>query len=89
MISNTVRTVATRAVSRRAMSDAAGPKMHKAKDVWKQLETTRPPVGHPHVSLETAERGFFKKWNGDSVSVCRSEGGIALKLMMMMMNDSG
>ena len=50
MISNTVRTVATRAVSRRAMSDAAGPKLHKAKDAWKQLETTRPPEGHPHVS---------------------------------------
>ena len=48
---NTVRTVATRAVSRRAMSDAAGPKMHKAKDAWKQLESTRPPEGHPHVSF--------------------------------------
>ena len=48
-VANTVR-VATRVGSRRAMSDSAGPKMHKAKDAWKEIKSTRPPEGHPHVS---------------------------------------
>ena len=46
---STVRTVATRVGAKRTMSTT--PKMHKAKDVWKQLESTRPPEGHPHVSI--------------------------------------
>lgn len=51
VISNTIRVASRRAVSsRRNMSDAAGgPRMHKAKDTWKELQATRPPVGHPHV----------------------------------------
>jgi hypothetical protein len=46
---STVRTVASRVGAKRTMSTT--PKMHKAKDVWKQLESTRPPQGHPHVSF--------------------------------------
>mmetsp|Transcript_18393 Transcript_18393/g.21216 ORF Transcript_18393/g.21216 Transcript_18393/m.21216 type:complete len:92 (+) Transcript_18393:67-342(+) len=48
---NTVRTVATRVGSKRAMS-SAGPRMHKAKDAWSELQTTRPPEGHPHNVFE-------------------------------------
>ena len=47
---NAVRTAATRIGTKRAMSDAAGPKMHKAKDAWKQIHATRPVDPHPHVS---------------------------------------
>eukprot|EP00558_Chaetoceros_sp_UNC1202_P014502 CAMPEP_0197233654 /NCGR_PEP_ID=MMETSP1429-20130617/1662_1 /TAXON_ID=49237 /ORGANISM="Chaetoceros sp., Strain UNC1202" /LENGTH=90 /DNA_ID=CAMNT_0042691947 /DNA_START=27 /DNA_END=296 /DNA_ORIENTATION=+ len=45
---NTMRTAATRMGTRRAMSDATGPKMHKAKDAWKQINATRPVDPHPH-----------------------------------------
>mmetsp|Transcript_830 Transcript_830/g.994 ORF Transcript_830/g.994 Transcript_830/m.994 type:complete len:93 (-) Transcript_830:2677-2955(-) len=36
----------SRVCSKRQMSD--GPKLHKAKDVWAQLEGTRPKDPHPH-----------------------------------------
>ena len=49
VINNTIRT-ASRVVSKRTMSDAAGPRMHKAKTAWKEIQATRPPEGHPHVS---------------------------------------
>ena len=31
-------------VARRAQSTGAAPKMHRAKDAWKELESTRAPV---------------------------------------------
>lgn len=42
-----VRTIAQRATSKRTMSSA--PKMHKAKDLWPELQKTRPVDPHPHV----------------------------------------
>ena len=50
MLSNTAARTASRLGARRAMSDAAGPKMHKAKDAWKVISETRPVDPHPHVS---------------------------------------
>lgn len=43
---------AARVGSRRTMSTAAAPKMHKYKDVAPELVKTRPPPGHEHVSRE-------------------------------------
>ena len=51
MIANTIVRAASRAGARRAMSDAGGPKMHKAKDAWKTIHATRPVDPHPHVSM--------------------------------------
>ena len=50
MIANATIRAAARAGSRRPMSAVAAPKMHKAKDAWAELQKTRPPPGHPHVS---------------------------------------
>jgi hypothetical protein len=46
-----VRTT-NRAVTRRAQSTGASPKMHRAKDAWAELEATRAPKDHDdhHVS---------------------------------------
>merc|ERR1719491_1056571 len=44
----TIRAVASRMGAQRAASGTTGPRMHKAKDAWSELQTTRPPVGHPH-----------------------------------------
>lgn len=41
--------VISRIGSRRQMSDA--PRMHKAKDAWKDMVATRPVDPHPHVSI--------------------------------------
>jgi len=50
MIAHRALAAATsRAYAKRSMSDA--PKMHKAKDVWRQIEATRPKDDHPHVSM--------------------------------------
>merc|ERR1711862_636816 len=47
MIAHRALAAATsRAYAKRSMSDA--PKMHKAKDVWRQIEATRPKDDHPH-----------------------------------------
>ena len=50
LVSSTVRAATSRIGARRAMSESAGPRTHKAKDVWAELQATRPPEGHPHVS---------------------------------------
>ena len=50
VVTNTVRTAARVGAVKRTMSDAAGPRMHKAKDTWSAIKETRPPEGHPHVS---------------------------------------
>mmetsp|Transcript_4557 Transcript_4557/g.9003 ORF Transcript_4557/g.9003 Transcript_4557/m.9003 type:complete len:91 (+) Transcript_4557:139-411(+) len=52
MIANAALRNAARASSRRPMSSAAQPKMHKAKDVWSEIKATRPPEGHPHTVFE-------------------------------------
>ena len=56
MIANTAIRAAARVGSRRPMSTVAAPKMHKAKDAWSELQKTRPPPGHPHVSETLARR---------------------------------
>mmetsp|Transcript_11830 Transcript_11830/g.17941 ORF Transcript_11830/g.17941 Transcript_11830/m.17941 type:complete len:91 (-) Transcript_11830:351-623(-) len=48
MISNTAARTASRMVSKRAMSSAGGPKLHKAKDAWQTIAATRPVDPHPH-----------------------------------------
>mmetsp|Transcript_15536 Transcript_15536/g.19714 ORF Transcript_15536/g.19714 Transcript_15536/m.19714 type:complete len:94 (-) Transcript_15536:334-615(-) len=50
VLKNAVRT-ASRAGSKRAMmsTESTGPRMHKAKDAWKEIQATRPPEGHPHL----------------------------------------
>ena len=49
MLSTAVRNTA-RVSSRRPMSTAATPKIHKYKDAAPELMKTRPPPGHDHVS---------------------------------------
>jgi hypothetical protein len=41
------------------MSDA--PKMHKAKDVWKDMVATRPVDPHPHVSIFPVCSSYLQK----------------------------
>lgn len=53
--SNAIRSASRAMVPNRAMSNAAAPRLHKAKDAWKELKSTRPPEGHPHVSKPTVE----------------------------------
>lgn len=56
--------IARRAVARfapnaqRSMSTAT-PKTHKAKDVWTQIEATRPKDPHPHVGYSLLLSWFF------------------------------
>mmetsp|Transcript_7838 Transcript_7838/g.14126 ORF Transcript_7838/g.14126 Transcript_7838/m.14126 type:complete len:91 (-) Transcript_7838:275-547(-) len=49
-VAKTAAQAAVRAGSR-AMSDSAGPKLHRAKDAWKVIEATR-PVSHAHLCFE-------------------------------------
>ena len=37
---------ANQVIARRAQSTGAAPKMHRAKDAWKELESTRAPIDH-------------------------------------------
>lgn len=53
IVSTVARTAVSRVGAKRAMSESTGPRMHKAKDVWANLEATRPKEGHPHVSFNT------------------------------------
>ena len=50
MFANTTARAVSRVGAKRAMSESAGPKMHKAKDAWKTINATRPVDPHPHVS---------------------------------------
>lgn len=47
----------------RCMSTAAAPKTHKAKDVWRQIEATRPKDPHPHVSSDSASLSIVEYEN--------------------------
>eukprot|EP00559_Dactyliosolen_fragilissimus_P005729 CAMPEP_0184855268 /NCGR_PEP_ID=MMETSP0580-20130426/566_1 /TAXON_ID=1118495 /ORGANISM="Dactyliosolen fragilissimus" /LENGTH=91 /DNA_ID=CAMNT_0027349741 /DNA_START=39 /DNA_END=311 /DNA_ORIENTATION=+ len=48
VVVNNLATTVSRIGSKRAMSQSAEPRMHKAKDVWVKIKETRPPEGHPH-----------------------------------------
>mmetsp|Transcript_23282 Transcript_23282/g.39797 ORF Transcript_23282/g.39797 Transcript_23282/m.39797 type:complete len:91 (-) Transcript_23282:249-521(-) len=52
MIASTALRNAVRVGSRRPMSTASAPKTHMAKDVWPELQKTRPPPGHDHTVFE-------------------------------------
>ena len=57
IISNTIRAAARASVPNRALSSTpAAPRMHKAKDAWKDIAATRPHEGHPHVSCNNCQR---------------------------------
>ncbi len=79
VLNNAVRT-ASRVGSRRTMSESAGPRMHKAKDAWKEIQATRPPEGHPHVSTNElkykkqtpARRSSIADCQWGFLPVCRS-----------------
>lgn len=52
MIASSALRTAARVGSRRPMSTAAAPKIHKFRDMQGELAKTRPPPGHDHVRRE-------------------------------------
>ncbi len=51
LVTNAVRSTVARNGAKRAMSETSGPRLHKAKDAWAQMKSSRPVDPHPHVSF--------------------------------------